>query len=386
MRIDAELAQRIVDIIIPVVHRNVNLMDPRGIIIASGHPHRIGTVHTGARLAVETGETVEIFPDELARYPGALQGINIPIFRDGAPIGVVGIFGEPSEVHNTAQLVKMIAELELERAALQRESGADRRLREEFAALLLHHPGDELPPAARRLARPFGFDLERPRVVALFHAASESGALRGELGNLTRLPLETLQAPPGHTEELRPGDFVAPRGESVVVLFEAGDEAVLRPRVEALRRHLAHASDLMVRAGLGGRVPAGALPASCRQAAFALARADRRTPLRALSEPALLAAYLRARLAEGEGGVAGLPVLAEVAALCRRRPALRATLRALLASNLDGSATAAALGVHRNTLSYRLARFGEQTGLAPTRCFTDAVLCWIALQEGGTPP
>ncbi|RAI33351.1 hypothetical protein CH338_22705 [Rhodoplanes elegans] len=382
MHISPDLAQRIVDIIIPVVHRNVNLMDLRGQIIASGHPHRIGTVHMGARIAIEHGETIEIFPDELARYPGALQGINMPIIQDERPIGVVGVFGDPPEVRATAQLVKMITELVLERESLQRESGATRRMREEFTQLLLMHEGDELPAAARRLARSVGFDVEPARIVALFVADAGAGATAAEgVGSLAAMPLADSEDHLRRSGTLQPGDFVGTLEKTVAVLLAAAGppDAGLLARVHAVRRDLARRSGLVVRAGVGGQAAPGHFPASFRQARFALARAGKRLPVRAVTEEPLLADYLRDRLMAGDGGAAAQPLAARITAAFARRPALRETVAAVLTANLDASAAASALGIHRNTLAYRLRQFEEITGLAPARRFHDAVLTWVAL-------
>lgn len=104
------------------VHRNVNIMNRDGVIIATGHPHRKYTDHRGAQLVIETGIAVEIFPNELDRYPGALEGINLPIFLEGQIIGVIGVYGHPDEVRNTGHLIKMITELIVERELVNRET------------------------------------------------------------------------------------------------------------------------------------------------------------------------------------------------------------------------------------------------------------------------
>ena len=52
MIISKDLAQKIVDQLMDIVQRNVNIMDCNGIIIASGQPNRINTFHQGGKLAV----------------------------------------------------------------------------------------------------------------------------------------------------------------------------------------------------------------------------------------------------------------------------------------------------------------------------------------------
>ena len=74
--------------------RTINVMNTDGIIVASTEKHRIGSFHQGALEAVRTGKPVAIRADQLAQYPGAKQGYNMPLRVNGAVIGVVGIFGE----------------------------------------------------------------------------------------------------------------------------------------------------------------------------------------------------------------------------------------------------------------------------------------------------
>ena len=115
MIISRELAQKIVDHLMEIVKRNVNMMDCNGIIIASGQPKRIDTFHQGGKLAVTKHHVVEIYPAEVLNYAGALPGVMWPIDLKDQTVGVVGVTGEPQEVRDTAKLVKTVTELILER-------------------------------------------------------------------------------------------------------------------------------------------------------------------------------------------------------------------------------------------------------------------------------
>ena len=388
MHITAELSQRIVDTIMPVVHRNVNVMDLRGVIIASGHPHRIGTVHTGARLAVETGQTIEIFPDELSRYPGALQGINIPIARDGQTIGVVGVFGDPPTVRDTAQLVRMITELVLEREGSQRETGSHERMREEFLQLLTQHDGRDLPATALRLARSMGFDPGLPRAVAIFRAVSSGASWDAVPDLLSDLPLARIETNLRARKSLEASDFVGRIGATVVVLFAelAPTSVPVMNRLAQVHRSLAHLSGAPVIAGLGGAAPPGAFPNSWREAEFAAGCATSHAPIRSIVEHDVLLVYLREQAASRDQLITANPVLTRLRQAFRERPVLRETVNALLEANLDGAATARRLSIHRNTLAYRLDQLRDAAGLDPCRNFVDAVLCWFAVGAAGSPP
>lgn len=101
-----KMAQQLVETASQLVRgRTVNIMDTDGVIIASTEKERIGTYHKGAGDAIRTGKPVAIEKDQVGQYPGAKEGYNLPLYSRGKIIGVVGIYGNPSEVYETAQLL-----------------------------------------------------------------------------------------------------------------------------------------------------------------------------------------------------------------------------------------------------------------------------------------
>ena len=87
--------------------RTVNIMDTDGIIVASTEKTRVGTFHQGAYEAVQTGREVNIRRDQLDKYPGAREGCNLPLRVNGSIIGVVGLYGEPTEIRYLAHLLEL---------------------------------------------------------------------------------------------------------------------------------------------------------------------------------------------------------------------------------------------------------------------------------------
>src|SRR5476649_3096271 len=83
LTIDTSLAQDIVLRTMHIMPFKVNVIDVRGVILASGSPERIGDLHPGAQLALARRASVEI--DELAasKLPGAKPGINLPLMLRG---------------------------------------------------------------------------------------------------------------------------------------------------------------------------------------------------------------------------------------------------------------------------------------------------------------
>ncbi|GEM_PF-2846155 len=69
-----------------------------GRIIGAAQPDRRRTFHKGALDVVESGTAVEIYSGEVPLYPGAREGVNLPITLDGQTVGVIGVTGDPDKV------------------------------------------------------------------------------------------------------------------------------------------------------------------------------------------------------------------------------------------------------------------------------------------------
>jgi len=152
--------------------RTVNVMNPEGVIIASTEPERIGTVHSGAVEAVRTRRTVQIRPEDVPNYPGAKQGCNMPIKVNGEIYGVVGIFGNPEEIQDTARLFELYVSkyLEAEALALRKLKENDLRL-ELFRLLTVYTKANAA--YARTLADSVHFRMEFPMQAAIVSLGEE---------------------------------------------------------------------------------------------------------------------------------------------------------------------------------------------------------------------
>ncbi len=151
MQLNDNLARQIVARAMKILSFSVNVMDERGLIIASGNPERIHERHEGAVLALTENRVVEISEATALQLKGVRPGINLPIAYQGELIGVIGISGDPDEVRAYAELVRMTAELILEQAALTEQLQWDKRHKEELVLQLIRGEGrvDQLQQAAR---------------------------------------------------------------------------------------------------------------------------------------------------------------------------------------------------------------------------------------------
>lgn len=164
-----ELAQQLVQTASTLLNgRIVNIMDTQGIIVASTEAHRIGTRHEGACQVLRTRRPVAIHREELALYPGAKEGYNLPVWNDGQLIAVVGIFGNPDDVRDSAHILAAYTEQFFRQHALDQRARVTGELRTSYLRMVL----SDLPPNASEqlniLAEALNLHLRFPvRVLAL---------------------------------------------------------------------------------------------------------------------------------------------------------------------------------------------------------------------------
>ncbi|MGD1820928.1 MAG: CdaR family transcriptional regulator [Pleomorphochaeta sp.] len=131
------IAQEIIAKTASIVAPNtVNLMDENGIIIASSDEKRIGTFHSGAYKAINEKKEILIYPNEIDKFEGSKQGVNIPIIKKGKAVAVIGIFGNPDEVKQTAYLLSISTSLFLDQAAYMQKEQRRTELRSNLSEIL----------------------------------------------------------------------------------------------------------------------------------------------------------------------------------------------------------------------------------------------------------
>lgn len=171
---------------------------------------------------------------------------------------------------------------------------------------------------------------------------------------------------------------------ALVAEWEPGRVVVLMPpaegdirTLEALLRQVPHA-----RGAVSDPVPAGELPEAWRRVRSVFNSAPGTAGKLALASDVATAGLMR-HLASGEArgwAEAALAPLAENAP--KSKIDLRHTLRTFLAHNGQADASAAALGIHRHTLRYRMGKVAEALGRDVDDPTTRAEL-WVALQLDG---
>lgn len=187
------IAQEMIDAIAPVVSaRTVNVMDTNAIIIASSDPKRVGTFHQGAFEVISSGKTVYINKEEVNEYPGAREGINLPIVIDDKLVGVVGIYGDPDNVKDAANLLHAYVTQYLETAARDLALHMQDEIRTNILKMLLFG-GSADYPRVEQLAHILGINIEMPVRVFAFSECGSSENMIETAKSMERISHVLLQ-------------------------------------------------------------------------------------------------------------------------------------------------------------------------------------------------
>lgn len=162
--LDRVFAERFIERVTRYTDYNVNIMDERGVIIASGDRARVGQYHEIAYRLI-TG-TEEIADTTSLSFPNVQPGINMVISAGGERVGVVGVTGDPKEVRPVALMVKMAFETTL-KYERQQEAQRLRENRKEHFIYLLTQVENADPVLLRELAQDLGYPEEMVRVPIL---------------------------------------------------------------------------------------------------------------------------------------------------------------------------------------------------------------------------
>ena len=318
-------AQSIVDKMMRDIPYNINIMDRTGIIIGSGNPARIGTMHHGAAEAIAKRESVEI--DEDAAL--VKKVINLPIEWKGEVVGVVGISGEVEETRPFGNLVRTAAVLLLEQSlALEKKSAEEQRKQELFH--LLAQPETAYTTELAETALAYGIRLDAPSVIVYTEWSAEAGAAFSG-----RLP-----------------SFNGP-GQTLFTIVQSPSRA--EEVLEAVARR-----DPGARSAVSGRNNAIAEGISQARHALRVLKGISAAEQTIRYDSCPLIVDLSQRLVPG-------PKSERLVQQLEQSEELIPTLQAYFGCNLNANETAKQLMIHRNTLQYRLSKIESLTGRDPKR-------------------
>lgn len=377
MLLSTQQASQILREMKSLVHHDINLIDTQGVIFASTNPARVGQFHPGAlRILREGLSELNVRENDGS---GMQPGVNLPIYLDGQLEGVIGITGDPAEVGVFGGVMRRMLEIMLEDL---RRKDLDSTV-EQARALFLENWLFSAEPDWKELAqrgRLLEIDINQPYVllrIQLFDVSAPGGA--------SLLPDELHSAA---IVQAIQNELPARRGQCC---------AALRNQLLVLLRQLP-LSDTVLLAQRLCRVAGRGYPASV-QAYGGISSSGSGAELRRCYLQASTACTLASRSSKGnvlyydrvslEFLLQSVPRLLRddlresVFTRCPAQdvPAYARLIRLFFGSGGDLNRCAAALGVHRNTVQYRLERLVRLTGYDLRRPGDAAILFLAVLDQ-----
>ena len=378
MLLSTQQASQILREMKSLVHHDINLIDTQGVIFASTNPARVGQFHPGAlRILREGLSELNVRENDGS---GMQPGVNLPIYLDGQLEGVIGITGDPAEVGVFGGVMRRMLEIMLEDLRRKDLESTVEQARALFLENWLFSAEPDWKELAQR-GRLLEIDINQPYVllrIQLFDVSAPDGSI----------PLLPDELHSAAIVQAIQNELPARRGQCC---------AALRNQILVLLRQMP-LSDTVLLAQRLCRVAGRGYPASV-QAYGGISSSGSGAELRRCYLQASTACTLASRSSKGnvlyydrvslEFLLQSVPRLLRddlresVFTRCPAQdvPAYARLIRLFFGSGGDLNRCAAALGVHRNTVQYRLERLTQLTGYDLRRPGDAAILFLAVLDQ-----
>lgn len=165
-------AQQIAERIGAILHRNVNIMDAGGMIVASTDLSRVDTVHQAAKELIEhSAPEMDVYSGD--HLSGSREGINLPLRIGGRTVGVIGITGNPDELRDIGLVILEMAEILFTETFQDQKRNENHRNRRHLLETLLYGEPSALTDELLRYGRALGIDAARMKAVAVLSAPAQ---------------------------------------------------------------------------------------------------------------------------------------------------------------------------------------------------------------------
>ena len=353
--ISKRLANQIVEQTMLRLHRNINVMNTSGIILASGDQLRVESIHEGAKMVVESEKPLIITEKNMHLFPKAKPGINLPIYFQNELVGVVGITGDPDELLEVATLVQLTTEMMVHQALIVSQSEWKRKMRERiFEDLLTGQPIEKL--MTERLLK-VSFHSESPYYLAILKVIPKHQAYQSFVEYLEDFYVH---------DSVLIGKY---QSDEYFILTSGISEKAVKKSLSSLVKQIQ--KYFKVKIGVGTMIDDLSKVRHAYDTAKTALEYSEHSQIISFFESVELYSLLKKKESP-EAQQFTHRLLKDV------NPKLLHTLDEFLHCNQQISLTAEMLDIHRHTLTYRLNQIFEMTGFNPT-VFQDAVVLQIAL-------
>lgn len=177
MLINEKNSTRIVDKIGEILHKNVNIMNAEGIIVASTDTSRIGTLHQAAKELIErNAHEIDVYSDD--NLTGSREGVNVPIYFEGRTVGVIGVTGNPDALRDISLVIGEMASIFFMETSQTREKELERQRRRHYWENLLFNNHTVESKVFIQQGKDLGIYVQRIRSVAQLYMPDKLPEMR----------------------------------------------------------------------------------------------------------------------------------------------------------------------------------------------------------------
>ena len=368
-------AQFIVDEVKRTIRRDINIMDEKGVIIASTNPYRINQVHEGAKKILQEN-LPELTIQEKSELGGVQQGVNVPICLHNETVGVIGITGDPKEVAVFGSVIKMMAEMMLERVWQAEQDKQLETARSLFLENWIFSETLELTELEVR-GKLVGIDVALPRFVILLQIEPDQNRMYSENTIQDIQNVRLLNLVRTHIDDNAQNFCAAVHQRILILLCEEKPEAVFR-KLNAIRAEIEGFYPVVVYGGVS-TVTTGGTDMRLRyleaKAAIRVASNTQSGGISFYNNVSLDSVILTVAPEVKEN----LIKMVFASASAEEIEEIIQTIRLFFKFNGDVKRAAEESFIHKNTFQYRIQKVGKKTGywLKNPR---DAVMLYLVMQ------
>lgn len=179
MNLSRQYAQNIVTEINSVIGESINIMNDKGIIIASSNPNRVGTFHGGAKKIINENldQLLVSFDGE---YEGSFTGTNIPIEFNNKIVGVIGVTGPDEEVLKYGKIIKKMSEILFLEQFYAEQKYLDKRIKERFLRDWIGSSPNDINNDLIKRGEALNIDIKVPRRIIMISIIPKNKNLKEE--------------------------------------------------------------------------------------------------------------------------------------------------------------------------------------------------------------
>lgn len=368
MLIPKKQMQKIAEEVGETIHKNINIMDENGVIIASTDKSRIGALHSGAKTLLDN-DLPEFLVEKTGE--GVHNGINLPLMIENRVIGVVGITGALGEVRVLGGVIKKMTEILILDSYRNSRKQALEEVRRGFVLDVLFGEDDGKLELASEMLK---IDIKRPKVIGVLDI--EVTLENANTENRQEI-LENAATRVRRELDKTESTISARMGERFIFIFDTDSVERVKTTMTAIVRNAEIPGECRVYCGIGGfGVDRIGIRCSYREAdqACLMAKVHKENAVNIYDGTDLALLLLNLPYKKREAFVNGVFKNCDQ----EQKKEIIQCMKSYIKNNGSISKIADELYVHKNTLQYRLTKIKNLVGYDP-RVLSEAVPLAVAV-------